>query len=514
MLTERERLQARSRRHPNRVALVIATAYLILGTLWIGILEAALPGFVPSPALTEALQSIGLLGFVLGTGVALFFVIRLELRRRDREGELVAEELDRLRVQLDVSPLARIEWSRDLRVTAWSETAAELFGWPEAQALGQSALDWEILDPASRAEFERALSRIRLSDAAGVLQVLKNRSQSGDAIWCEWSIGWARSAKSGEGTYLTLVRDVTPERRQMEQVQDVNRELELRTARRTRELTLATRELNALTHSVSNDLRAPVRSMIGFAERLRDRFADELSSEARSQLVYLLAAGHQLDHLIQELTEYARLGTASSVALRPVDVAEAVRSALAELEENFPEAPSVVTLPLSTLTLRADPVLLHQVFVNLIENALKYRDSRRPPRIRIEAERSAGEARIRIRDNGVGIPPEHRERVFRLFSRLHSQEMHAGSGMGLAVVRRAMELMGGAASVASQSGPGTTVLLRFPSHGSPDAPSDQPGSSDRPDDMPAEGVGDPHDPDEGTPADARERRTSGSASNE
>jgi PAS domain S-box-containing protein len=461
----RDRPRDRNRRPPGRVALVIATAYLLVGALWVAILERALPGLVPSPELHAALQSIGLWGFVFGTGIALFFVIRLELRRRNRESVLLQRDFDRLRDHLQATPLAWIGWDRDLSVTEWSARATELFGWTAEEAVGKSASDWELLHPADREAFERTLAGMRLKERDGALTVHRNSSSSGGLIWCEWYTSWVRFGKNGKGSFISLVRDVSPERRQMEQVQNLNRDLELRAARRTHELAVATRELTAFTNSISHDLRSPVRSMIGFAERLRDRFADELSGEARSQLVYLLAAGHQLDHLIQDLGEYAQLGTAS-VDMRPVDLVETARAALQDLEATFPEAPSVVTLPRSTLTLRADAELLRRVLANVIENALKYRDVRRPPRVTIEAERAGSEVKVRIRDNGVGIPPEHRETVFRLFSRLHAQEAHGGSGMGLAVVRRAMELMGGSVAVSEHSGPGTTFLLRFPSAGS------------------------------------------------
>jgi len=460
-----DRRHERSRRPPGRVALVIATAYLLVGALWVAILERALPGLVPAPELHAALQSIGLWGFVFGTGIALFFVLRLELRRRNHESAVLQREFDRLQRHLQATPLAWIGWDRNLRVTEWSARATELFGWTAEEAVGKSASDWELLHPADREAFERTLTGMRLKNEDGALTVQRNSSNSGGLLWCEWYTSWVRIGRNGEGSFISLVRDVTPERHQMEQVQNLNRDLELRAARRTHELAVATRELKAFTNSISHDLRSPVRSMIGFAERLRDRFADELSGEARSQLVYLLAAGHQLDHLIQDLGEYARLGTAS-VDMRPVDLVEAARGALHDLEPTFPEATSVVTLPRSTLTLRADAELLRRVLSNVIENALKYRDVRRPPRVTIEAERAGSEVKVRIRDNGVGIPPEHRETVFRLFSRLHAQEAHGGSGMGLAVVRRAMELMGGSVSVSEHSGPGTTILLRFPSAGS------------------------------------------------
>ena len=159
--------------------------------------------------------------------------------------------------------------------------------------------------------------------------------------------------------------------------------------------------------------------------------------------------------------EYGRLG-GQGITLEPVDLLEVAGQAVRSLETAFPEAEAAVTLPEETTTIPADRALLRSILTNLLENALKYRHPRRPARIQLTTERTDDEVRVRVRDNGPGIPAEHRERIFRLFERLHSEESHPGTGMGLAVVRKAMNLIGGQVTVHDHDGPGVTFLLRFP----------------------------------------------------
>ncbi len=447
---------------PTATALLVAGIYAALAVAWIAFGRRLQEWLTETAPVTAPwLQPLEQWGLVVVTAIVLFVVIRVLLRRRNKTARSLQETNDNLRGHLQHSPLATMEWDREFRLKRWSSRAEELFGWPAEEALGRSWLDWELIHPDDRSSVKRLLQNIRRKEPGGTLLVLRGRRRDGTEIACEWNVSWTRDSRGRFGSILCLVHDITGDRETMNEMQRMIRDLELKVARRTRELATANRDLRAFTHSISNDLRAPVRSMIGFTELLRDQYGEEIPTDARKQLVYLLAAGRQLDHLIQDLMEYGRLG-GQGITLEPVDLLEVAGQAVRSLETAFPEAEAAVTLPEETTTIPADRALLRSILTNLLENALKYRHPRRPARIQLTTERTDDEVRVRVRDNGPGIPAEHRERIFRLFERLHSEESHPGTGMGLAVVRKAMNLIGGQVTVHDHDGPGVTFLLRFP----------------------------------------------------
>lgn len=460
-------------RSPSAAALLVAAAYAVVGMLWIALSDPFLASLNLSSAAETRLQTLKEWGFVGITALALFVFLRAELRRRRKIVETLREATEQIRHHVEHTPLALVEWDREFRVRRWSNSAEELFGWSADEAVGKKWTEWEIVHPDARTELERFLSRLPLSEPGGTIQVQQNARRDGETIWCEWYISWRKNV-DGELTILSLIHDITTDRAAMDEVQQVNLDLELRLTHRTRQLTRANRDLRAFTRSISQDLRDPVKSVISFAEQLRDDFADELPQEARRNLIHVLAAGRHMDHLIEDLLEYASLGS-GDVSVVPIDVHEVARNVAGALESRFPEASSAIALPRSAITVTADPALVERVLTQVLDNALKYRDPSRPARVDITAERASDEVVVRIRDNGPGIPEEQRERVFRLFHRLHAQENYPGTGTGLAIVQKAMTLMGGSVRVEEPSGPGTTFALHFPAR---DVPEDVSGAGE------------------------------------
>jgi PAS domain S-box-containing protein len=449
-------------RSPSGSAMVVAALYAVVGGAWIIVSDHLLLSLDPTPDAYARLQTLKGWGFVAITALALFVLLRSSFRRRRHAVEAVQEVTDQLLHHVESTPLVLVEWDRRFRVTRWSHSAEGLFGWTEEEALGRTWLEWELVHPDERESTERFLSRLPLSDPGGTIHVQRNVTKDGRELWCEWYTSWRRD-REGHLVLLSLVHDITADRQAMDEVQRVSLDQELQLTRRTRELAQANRDLRAFTRSVSKDLREPVKSVINFAEKLRDEFAGELPDQARRNLIYILAAGRHMDHLIEDLLEYATVGS-GEVSRVPVDLHEVTRNVVAELEERFPEASSAVSLPRSAVTVAADPILVERVLTHLVDNALKYRDQTRPARVDVSAEREGDEVVVRVRDNGPGIPDAQKEKIFDIFHRLHGQESHPGTGTGLAIVRKAMGLMGGTVRAMDHSGPGVTFVLRFPVH--------------------------------------------------
>ncbi|MFN7145072.1 MAG: sensor histidine kinase, partial [Myxococcota bacterium] len=221
-------------------------------------------------------------------------------------------------------------------------------------------------------------------------------------------------------------------------------ELRTRVDERTAELQEVVRELEGFNYTVAHDLRAPLRAMAGMADVVRVDEGERLAPRSVGLLAGISDSAKRLDRLVTDLLSYARIAR-DSAPLVPVDLDEVVRSTVDEVRRERADARFVVEGPLPVV--RAIPPLLGQVLANLLGNAVKFVPPDRVPEARIRAVRlDAHRVRVEVRDNGVGVDPAHRERIFRVFERLHGSAF-PGTGVGLAIVRRAVERMGGETGV-------------------------------------------------------------------
>jgi PAS domain S-box-containing protein len=225
------------------------------------------------------------------------------------------------------------------------------------------------------------------------------------------------------------------------------------------ELERSNRELEQFAYVASHDLREPLRMVASYLQLLERRYASELDADAREFIGFAVDGAHRMQRLIADLLAYSRAGNRELSPVR-VDARGVVEEVLRDLGRTVDETGATVEigeLPVVT----ADATHLRQLFQNLITNALKFR-SREAPRVRIEAAPAGSEWRFTITDNGVGVPPEERERVFRVFQRLHGQEKYPGTGIGLAICKRIVERHGGRIEVEPAPGGGSTFSFTFP----------------------------------------------------
>lgn len=283
----------------------------------------------------------------------------------------------------------------------------------------------------------------------------------------------AFTAAASIGTAVALVR-VTPKAlalRSPAEWQRANDALQDEIAERERiegtlretaaELTRANSELEAFSYSVSHDLRAPLRAMHGFSQALLEDYADRLDDRGRSYAQRIAGAADRMDSLIQDILAYSRLAT-KEIQLERVDLQFLLDRTLAQMASEIAARGAVVTVAGVLPPVVGQPAMLAQVLENLLTNALKFVAPGVAPRIRIWAERGGARTCLWIEDNGIGIAPEHHDRVFRVFERLHGVESYPGTGIGLAIVRRALERMGGEVSLESELGAGSRFCVRLP----------------------------------------------------
>ena len=173
----------------------------------------------------------------------------------------------------------------------------------------------------------------------------------------------------------------------------------------------------------------------------------------------ITAASRRMNNLVQDLLEYGRVGRITA-PLASVNLLNAINEARRQLGE---VPPGSLTVEVSAdLSVCAHLQMLTQVIFNLLSNALKFHKKDCLPQVRVNAEEREGSVRLNVHDNGIGIAPEHQDRIWNVFERLHGRESYAGTGIGLAIVKRATDRMGGSSGVISQPGEGSTFWIELP----------------------------------------------------
>lgn len=248
--------------------------------------------------------------------------------------------------------------------------------------------------------------------------------------------------------------DSTRRKRSEDEVRRLNETLEARVRDRTAQLETALSDLDAFASTVSHDLRAPLRGIQGFAGILREDYRQQLDPTAQSYLQRIEAAAQRMDDLTQDLLAYSRIDQAS-IRLSPVALRGVVRRVVDDLNQDLQNRRAVVQVDASLPVVRGEPVLLEQVMLNLLSNAVKFVPLGREPRVRIWADDHGSRVRVWVEDNGIGIAPDQQARIFNVFERLHGGDRYPGSGVGLAIVRKAVERMGGQVGVESVPGAGS-----------------------------------------------------------
>ncbi|HZX29970.1 MAG TPA: MASE3 domain-containing protein [Rhodocyclaceae bacterium] len=281
-----------------------------------------------------------------------------------------------------------------------------------------------------------------------------------------WLADHAEALFDAEGKPVRLLgvcSDIS-ERKQAEmEIQRLNADLERRVEERTAQLQASNKELQSFTYAASHDMKGPLGRINAFSTLLEKHYGELLTGDGRMFLDLIRRNASRLTVLIDDLLDHAQIEQ-RALDVQPVDLAGAVQGVLNEKEDDIREAGAEVKvhLPDVPITVRAHPHGLSQVLRNLVENALKYSAEATPPSIDIGAEVEGAHCRLWVRDNGIGFDMAYHDSIFEIFRRLHTYEEFSGSGVGLAIVRKAVDRMGGRVWAESSPGRGAAFFVELP----------------------------------------------------
>lgn len=368
---------------------------------------------------------------------------------RDLTERRMAEQRYRLLIET-VTDYAIFSLDAHGNITSWNSGAQRIKQYSSEEAIGKhfsmfytpedraGGLPQRVLETAaSQGHFEGEGWRVR---------------KDGSRFWASVVVTALFDEEGKLSGFSKVTRDVTERKRLMDQVHQHAQELEVQV--REREATNA--ELESFSYSVSHDLRAPLRAIDGFATALREDYGDTLDDTAKDYLDRISAAAVRMNRLVQDLLNYSRLSRIE-LALAPTSVVDAVTNALGQVEDR--DAVNV-QVP-SDLKVKAHSQTLVQILYNLIANGLKFHAEGISPQVDVTAERRGGKVHIEVRDNGIGIEKAHHARIFNVFERLHGVDAYAGTGIGLAIVKRGVERMGGKIGLDSEPGKGSTFWFEL-----------------------------------------------------
>lgn len=406
--------------------------------------------------------------------------------RKKAEAEL-RETAEYLQNLIDYANAPIVVWYPQFKITRFNHAFEKLTGRSTAKVLGKRL---EILFPSAQAKASMELiRRTRTGERMEVVE-LAIQHVDGSVYTVLWNSATLFS-KDGRAPVATIAQgqDITELKRTVEKIENnnkelifqneekekraaelaiankeikkLNEELEERVRQRTALLTAAMQESEAFSYSVSHDLKAPLRAMSGFASILSEDYAPKLDDEGRRVVDVIKSNAGIMARLIDDLLSLSHLGR-QAMKIADIDMTELARGVCKELQDSLPHDRRIEVTVKALPNARADHVLVKQVFINLIGNAMKFTSPKDKAVIEIGGYDEDREHVYYVKDNGAGFDMKYADELFGVFQRLHAQEEFSGNGIGLAIVNRAIHRHGGTVRAEAEVDKGAAFYFTLP----------------------------------------------------
>jgi PAS domain S-box-containing protein len=338
------------------------------------------------------------------------------------------------------------------KITSWNRGAEQLYRIPAHEALHA---DLSELLPSSARDL---LALVGDAEAGVPVHRETERSlRDGRKVLVEETVSTLKDEGGSVVGVASISRDVGSRREIELALASTQRELELRNAR----LEQSNADLEQFAYVASHDLSEPLRAISGMVELLRQRYRDHLDEDANTFIDFAVEGCVRMRTMIEDLLSYSRVGT-EGLHLDSTEVRVLVDRAIDSLRSEVGSSGAVVTIG-DLPTLMIDDIKIGQVIQNLLSNSIKFRRSDQQVHIHVSAQPlQDGDWKIEVSDNGIGIDPRHRTRVFRMFQRLHNRDTYPGTGIGLAISERIVNAHGGTMGLAESTSGGTCAWFIIP----------------------------------------------------
>jgi PAS domain S-box-containing protein len=339
-------------------------------------------------------------------------------------------------------------------ITYWNRAAEELYGWRAKEVIGRRS--YELLKtvfPAPLDELQEQL--LRTGRWEGELTRTKADGSS-VTVACRWAR--RRDGQDQAVSILETNNDISARKHREEEIRRLNREME----RHAHELEIANKELESFAYSVSHDLRAPLRHVVGYGELLQKQAFSSLDDKSRRYMKTILESAKRMGNLIDDLLAFSRIGRAETKKTK-VDLTQLANEVVVELGQETKGRDIVWKIGVLP-NCRGDRSMLKLVLVNLISNAVKFTRLRSPAEVEIGCADKPNGTDVFVRDNGAGFDMRYVHKLFGVFQRLHSTEEFEGTGIGLATVQRIIHRHGGQVRAEGALDHGATFYFSVPEH--------------------------------------------------
>jgi len=369
----------------------------------------------------------------------------------------------RLAAIVENSEDAIISKNLDGIITSWNNAAERILGYSASETIGKPIT---LLIPLERHDEERKIiSQLKAGERIRHFETIRV-TKDGREIDVSLSISPVKDPSGRVVGASKILRDISDRKRidrdllsAQRQLKERADDLEVRVRERTARLQEMIAELESFSYSVSHDLRAPLRAIQQYSEILKEDYQDKLDESGRSYLTRIAASTARMDALVRDVLTYSRV-VRSDIQLEPIQTEKLLR----DLIEQYP----TLQPPLAEIEIESPllPVMGHEAFLiqclsNLLGNAVKFVLPGQIAKVRVRTEEDVDRIRLWVEDNGIGIAPEDQDRIFGIFEKVDPEQKYEGTGIGLSIVRKAVERMNGKLGVESEIGRGSRFWIEL-----------------------------------------------------